>query len=68
MSIALILIGWPVSSMHYMLPSLFMFGLSNPLVHTPLMPEMGAIVSHMVTKKKILYIYMYIYIYTLHTC
>lgn len=52
MSIAAVLVGLPVSSYKYMVPSLFLFGLSNPLIHTPLMPEMGAAVSDMVTTNK----------------
>jgi hypothetical protein len=48
MSLACILIGLDVPSIYYMIPSLFLFGLSNPLIHTPLMPEMGAIVNQMV--------------------
>ncbi|GAN05511.1 permease [Mucor ambiguus] len=47
MSIASVLVGLPVSSYKYMLPSLCLFGLSNPLIHTPLMPEMGAAVTDM---------------------
>ncbi|KAG2200247.1 hypothetical protein INT46_011368 [Mucor plumbeus] len=47
MSIAAVLVGLPVFSYKCMLPSLFLFGLSNPLIHTPLMPEMGAAVSDM---------------------
>ncbi|KAF1796400.1 major facilitator superfamily domain-containing protein [Mucor lusitanicus] len=47
MSIASILVGLPVSSYKYMLPSLCLFGMSNPLIHTPLMPEMGAAVTDM---------------------
>lgn len=48
MSIASVLVGLPVSSYKHMLPALFLFGLSNPLIHTPLMPEMGAAVTDMV--------------------
>lgn len=48
MAIASVLVGIQVSSIYYMIPSLLMFGLSNPLIHTPLMPEMGTIVSEMV--------------------
>lgn len=51
MSVASVLVGLQVSSVYFMIPSLFMFGLSNPLIHTPLMPEMGAIVSEMVRVK-----------------
>ncbi|CAO0795949.1 unnamed protein product [Mucor circinelloides] len=47
MSIASVLVGLPVSSYKHMLPALFLFGLSNPLIHTPLMPEMGAAVTDM---------------------
>ncbi|KAL9559720.1 hypothetical protein MBANPS3_000290 [Mucor bainieri] len=47
MSIASVLVGLPVSSYKYMLPSLCLFGMSNPLIHTPLMPEMGAAVTDM---------------------
>lgn len=49
MIISCILVGLPIPFIYYMLPSLFLFGLSNPLIHTPLMPEMGAIVKEMVT-------------------
>ncbi|KAK4516850.1 uncharacterized protein ATC70_000175 [Mucor velutinosus] len=48
MSIASVLVGVPVSSYNYILPSLCLFGMSNPLIHTPLMPEMGATVTEMV--------------------
>ncbi|OBZ84140.1 Synaptic vesicular amine transporter [Choanephora cucurbitarum] len=34
-------------SMYSVVPLLFLYGLSNPVVHTPLMPEMGYIVSQM---------------------
>ncbi|KAG2235773.1 hypothetical protein INT48_000999 [Thamnidium elegans] len=47
MTIALILVSLPVTSIYSMVPSLLLFGLSNPLIHTPLMPEMGSIVSEM---------------------
>ncbi|KAI8095060.1 major facilitator superfamily domain-containing protein [Gilbertella persicaria] len=35
------------TSLYGMVPFLFLLGLSNPIVHTPLMPEMGSIVSQM---------------------
>lgn len=48
MAIASVLVSLPVTSIYYMIPSLLIFGLSNTLIHTPLMPEMGSIVSEMV--------------------
>ncbi|KAI8877347.1 MFS general substrate transporter [Backusella circina FSU 941] len=45
MSLASVLISIQVSSMYYMIPSLLLFGFSNPLIHTPLMPEMASIVD-----------------------
>ncbi|KAI8378400.1 major facilitator superfamily domain-containing protein [Blakeslea trispora] len=42
----LLSISWN-GSMYSLMPLLFLYGLSNPVLHTPLMPEMGSIVSQM---------------------